>query len=45
MMDQGIEIGFGVKLTEHFQHFLSAAHAGEPVVDERYLHRFSSARS
>ena len=34
-VDQREELGVGKALAEHFEHLLAAAHAGEPVVDER----------
>jgi hypothetical protein len=42
IINQRIQIRLGENFTEHFQALFAAAHAGEPIVNQRDLHRCSS---
>src|SRR5687768_97819 len=37
-VQQGEKLGLGKSLAQHLEHFLSAAHAGQPVVYEGNFH-------
>jgi hypothetical protein len=37
-VDQRVDVGVGIELTQRVEHLLAAAHAGEPVVDQRDAH-------
>jgi hypothetical protein len=37
-VQQGEQLGAGIPLAQHLEHLLTAAHPGEPVVDDGYLH-------
>src|SRR5262247_2378476 len=42
-MEQRVEVGVRIELTQRFEDLLAAAHARQPVVDERDFHTAAAA--
>jgi hypothetical protein len=38
-----VDIGVGIEAAHYLEYFFSAAHAGQPVVDERDFHTAATA--